>query len=256
MAACLIAAAVYVVAPGFITSNGYLFAQADASKDAEIQANVRRQLKDKQFSGVTVNVNGSNVTLSGEVDLFAYKADAMKKAKKVKGVKEVTDNIAVGGPNVPDQVLQQKLLGKIQMDRIGFGQVFSAISVQVQNGAVLLGGHALDPITQQSAVGLASYMPGVKSVENKIQVDPVSPLDNRVRRAEYNAIYNYGPLRQYAMVPSKPIRISVQNGNVTLYGVVDKQMDKDMAGLRANQVPGVFHVTNNLIVAGQESDKK
>lgn len=256
MAACLMASAVYVVAPGMAAGSGYMFGLTDSSSDAQLQANVRKELKDKKFSGVTVDVTGGTVTLSGEVDLFAYKLDAMKKAKKVRGIKELKDNIAVGGPNIPDNVLQQKLLGKIQMDRVGFGQVFDAVSVEVHNGVAILGGHAKGPVTQQSAYSLATYMPGVKDVVDKIQVDPVSPMDDQIRMAVYNAIYNYGPLRQYAIVPSRPIRISVQNGNVTLYGVVDRSMDKELAGVRANQVPNVFHVTNDLVVASQPGDTK
>jgi hyperosmotically inducible protein len=77
-------------------------------------------------------------------------------------------------------------------------------------------------------------------------------MDNGIRRAEFRSIYGFPSLNRYAMNPLKPIRISVQNGHVTLYGVVDSQGDKDAAGIRANTVPGVFSVTNNLQVAGQE----
>jgi osmotically-inducible protein OsmY len=194
------------------------------------------------------------VVLSGVVDLYAYKLEAMKKAHKVPGVRMVLDNIAVGGPNMPDRELQQKLLSKIEVDREGYGQVFSAISVSVENGVVTLGGHARGPVTKESALALAQYMPGVKDVVDRIQVDPVNPLDDGIRLAEYNAIYNYAPLMQYAVVPSRPIRISVQNQNVTLYGIVDNEMDKDIIGIRANLVPHVFHVTNDLVVASQTTE--
>lgn len=256
MAALLMASALYVAAPGVVTNGAYLYGSAASSSDAQIQAEIRKNLKDKKFSGVTVDVSSGVVTLSGEVDLYAYKLDAMKKAKKIRDVKELKDNIAVGGPNLPDQVLQQKLLSKIESDRIGFGQVFDAVSVEVHNGVATLGGHAKGPVTKDSALSLAQYMPGVKDVVDKIQVDPVSPMDDGIRMATYNAIYNYSPLRQYAIVPTRPIRISVQNGNVTLYGVVNTQMDKELAGMRANQVPNVFHVTNDLVVASQAGDKK
>lgn len=200
-------------------------------------------------------VQDGTATLSGQVPLYAYKAQAVKKAKKTSGVKDVRDNIAVGGPNVPDETLQRELLKKVEVDRVGYGQVFDAISVEVQNGVVTLGGHALGPVTQQSAVSLAEYQPGVKDVINNISVDPVSPMDNRIRIRTYRAIYGYPALRRYAAVPWKPIRISVQNGNVTLYGIVDNQMDKQLAYTRAMQVPGVFHVANDLMVANQNQEK-
>jgi osmotically-inducible protein OsmY len=96
----------------------------------------------------------------------------------------------------------------------------------------------------------------VKDVIDDISVDPVSPMDNGIRLAVARAVYGYGSLNRYAMDPEKPIRISVQNGHVELYGVVDSQADKDAAGIRANTVPGVFSVENHLEVAGQPSEKQ
>jgi osmotically-inducible protein OsmY len=75
-------------------------------------------------------------------------------------------------------------------------------------------------------------------------------MDDRTRIQVYRTVYGFSMLSKYAMDPAKPIRISVQNGDVTLYGVVNNQTDKDVAGLRANTVPGVFKVTNELRVAG------
>jgi osmotically-inducible protein OsmY len=72
----------------------------------------------------------------------------------------------------------------------------------------------------------------------------------------YRAIYGYPPLNRYAIDPAKPIRISVQNGHVELYGLVDRQADKDMAFMRANAVPGVFDVKNYLQVANPQASKK
>jgi len=217
---------------------------------------VMNQLRGKNYKNITARVSQGVVTLSGQVDLYGYKAEAMKKARKARGVKDVRDNIAVGGLTLPDAVLGQKLNDRIQVDRIGFGQAFDAISVQVQNGIVTLGGHAKGPVTEQSAVGLADYMPGVKGVINKIQIDPVNPMDDGVRLAAFAAIYGYAPLQEYAIVPSRPIRISVQNQNITLYGMVNNQMDKELVYMRAMQLPNVFHVTNDLLVENQPKEKK
>ncbi len=224
---------------------------AQAAASQTIRAKIDKKLRNKKYRAVTVKVHTGVVTLSGEVDLYAYKTDAVKMATKMDGVRAVQDNIAVGGPVISDAKLLQKLLGKIQMDRVGFGQVFDAIAVQVQDGIVTLGGHALDPATLDSTLSLIEYTPGVRGIVNRIQVDPLSPMDDQIRMAEFHAIYGYGPLAQYSTIPTRPIRISVQNGNVTLYGVVFNQMDKNLAGIRANQVAGGFHVTNDLQVAGQ-----
>jgi hyperosmotically inducible protein len=84
---------------------------------------------------------------------------------------------------------------------------------------------------------------------NNIKVLPLSPSDNRIRWAEYRAVFGVGDLYRYAMGTNPSIRIIVENGHVTLTGVVSRQADKDMAYIRANSVPGVFSVTNDLRVA-------
>ncbi|MES2221932.1 MAG: BON domain-containing protein [Acidobacteriota bacterium] len=237
------------------TPSTFVFAADNGSSDAALASAVKDRLRGKNYKDVTVRTADGTVTLSGQVTLFAYKAQAVKKAKKTKGVKDVRDNIAVGGPTIPDDVLQKNLLRKIEVDRVGYGQVFDAISVSVQNGVVLLGGHAIGPVTKQSAVALAQYTPGVKEVIDRISVDPVSPFDDDIRVRTYRAIYGYPSLQRYAIVPWKPIRISVQNGRVTLYGIVDNEMDKQLAYTRALQVPNVFQVTNDLVVSNEKSEK-
>lgn len=254
--ALLVGGAGLVAAPAFQSSSSVVLAQDNGDYNAKLTNDVKSRLNGKNYKDIVIRASSDGtVTLSGQVDLYGYKVDAVKRAKKAKGVKDVRDNIAVGGPTIPDDVLQHKLLGRIEVDRVGFGQVFDAISVHVQNGVVTLGGHAVGPVAQQSAVSLASYTPGVKQVVNQISVDPVSPMDNGIRVRVYRAIYGYPALRQYAIVPSKPIRISVQNGHVTLYGIVNNQMDKQLAYTRAMQVPNVFSVTNDLVVENRGGNK-
>ena len=74
-------------------------------------------------------------------------------------------------------------------------------------------------------------------------------MDYGIRRAEYRSIYGFAGLYRYAMGTQPSIRIIVDNGHVTLVGVVDSEADKNIANIRANSVPGVFSVTNNLRVA-------
>jgi osmotically-inducible protein OsmY len=243
-------------APVLMGPSACMFAAETGSSDAQLTSEVQKRLRNKNFKDITVLASDGTVTLSGQVNLYGYKVDAIKNAKKVRGVKDVRDNIAVGGPNVPDNVLEGKLVSGLQVDRVGFGQVFNAIGVSVHNGIATLGGHALGPVAEQSAVSLVAYTPGVKGLINEMRVDPVSPMDNGIRVRVYRAIYDFPSMRRYAMVPAKPIRISVQNGRVTLYGIVDSQMDKQIAYQRAMGVPNVFQVTNDLVVAGNGSEKK
>ena len=94
-------------------------------------------------------------------------------------------------------------------------------------------------------------MPGVKEVVNDIRVSPTSNFDDQIRLRAMRAIYNDQQLGRYASDPALPIRIVVNNGKLTLYGTVQSTMDKDIAGIKANQVFGVFSVQNNLEVAGR-----
>jgi hyperosmotically inducible protein len=244
--ATVLALAVGMAVPSTMAEN--------ASNDSRIQAELTKSLSNAKFKDVQTSVQNGTVSLTGTVNVYAVKAEAEKKAHKAKAV-AVRDDIQVAGPAVPDQVLQSKLIGKIQSDRIGYGTTtFNAISVGVENGVVTLGGTAYGPVDKDYAIADASYTAGVKGVIDHIQVDPVSIFDNRIRIATARAVYGYPSLNKYAIDPAQPIRIVVQNGNVTLEGVVINKMDKDIAGLRANGVPGVFKVTNDLQVANQQSE--
>jgi hyperosmotically inducible protein len=95
---------------------------------------------------------------------------------------------------------------------------------------------------------VVKHIEGVEKVDNQIEVLPTSPMDDRLRRQLYRAIYGYPALEKYALGVQKPIRIIVKNGHVALEGVVDNEGDKNFAGMRANGVSGIFSVTNNLRV--------
>src|SRR5882757_11221712 len=232
-------------------------AQAPAgTQDAQIQADVTKALDNKKFKDVKTAVQNGVVTLTGTVELYAEKEDADKKAHHRKNVKGVQNLIEVAGPVVEDVTLRNKLAEKLTYDRVGYGTTaFNAFTIGVQNGVVTLGGIAYGPTDKDSAVSLVSNFPGVKDVVDNIDVAPVSPMDDRIRLAEARAIYGFPQLNKYAIDPAKPIRITVVNGNVTLSGVVDSQADKDVANIRANGVPGVFKVVNNLEVASGGSEK-
>ncbi|MFT4111490.1 BON domain-containing protein [Silvibacterium sp.] len=239
-----------------VAGAGTAMAQSMAP-DNNLRAEViNKALNKSKFKDVQVSVSNGVVKLTGTVDVFDTKEDADKRVHRVKGVTGVDNEIQVAGPSVPDGELQSKLVKAIQYDRVGYGTTpFNAIAVNVQGGVVTLSGHAYGPVDADSAVAVAANTKGVKDVVNEIQVDPLSPMDDRIRIAVFRSVYGFPSLNKYAIDPGKPIRISVQNGNVTLYGLVDSQADKDAAGIRANAVPGVFHVTNNLQVANGSNEK-
>lgn len=247
-------AAVLVLGSQVVFPNASFAAGENAQTDNNIQAELQNQLK--KFKEVQIAVKDGVVDLEGTVNDFATKEELDKKAHRVKNVIAVRNNLKIAGAGeMSDAQLQQKIVQKLQYDRVGYGNAFNAISVNVKDGVVTLAGNALGPVAADSAVSLASHFPGVQDVINDIKVDPLSPMDDRSRLQVYRAVYGFPSLNRYSMDPAQPIRITVVNGNVTLNGVVNSQADKDVAGIRANSVPGIFKVTNNLQVANSSNEK-
>ena len=227
-----------------------------AQGDSDVQASVQKALSASRFKGIQASVQNGVVTLTGTVDVVANKINADQKVHHVKGVTAVRNDIEVEGAEVSDQQLQEKLLKAITYDMVGYGTTpFDAITVQVQNGVATLGGHAYGPVDASDAVAIVANTKGVKDLVDNIQVDPVSPNDDRIRREVFRAVYSFPLLNQYLIDPAKPIRIQVENGHVTLYGLVDTEAQKNAANIQANTVPGVFSVTNDLVVANTGNEK-
>jgi len=149
--------------------------------------------------------------------------------------------------NVPDEQLRQTLADRLRYDRVGYGIAFNVITLDVKDGVVTLGGTVRDYPSKDSAVAIAETTPGVKDIVDNIEVAPTSMFDDQLRVKLFRAIYGSPTLRRYEMDPQKPIRIVVENGHVTLYGVVDNAMDKQIAGTQASSVPGVFSVDNQIV---------
>jgi hyperosmotically inducible periplasmic protein len=113
---------------------------------------------------------------------------------------------------------------------------------------VILMGQVTRPTLKSDAETVVRNLEGVGKLVNKIEVLPLSPDDDRIRVAAYHAIFSKPGLDRYAMRAVPPIHIIVNNGTITLAGVVATQADMDLAGIAVREVPGVFSVTNNLTV--------
>jgi osmotically-inducible protein OsmY len=126
--------------------------------------------------------------------------------------------------------------------------VFDNLEYKVEGYTVTLMGQVTRPTLKSDAENVVKKIEGVEHVKNEIEVLPLSPNDDRIRRATYRAIYGYPGLDRYGLQAVPPIHIIVTNGNVTLEGVVANNGDKNLAGIRANGVSGAFSVKNNLRV--------
>ncbi|OLC83738.1 MAG: hypothetical protein AUH66_02160 [Acidobacteria bacterium 13_1_40CM_4_57_6] len=137
-----------------------------------------------------------------------------------------------------------------QLVMLPWYSVFDNLAYQVEGDKVILHGQVTRPVLKSDAESVVKSIEGVASVVNNIEVLPLSPMDDQLRRAVFRAIYGDAGLSRYSVQAVPSIHIIVKNGNVTLEGVVDNETDKNLANLRANAVPNVFSVKNNLVVVG------
>jgi osmotically-inducible protein OsmY len=224
--------------------------------DNQIQNTVAHKLEAKrQFQEVKSSVEDGIVTLTGTVDLYQRKLDAGKLARKTAEAQGVRNLITVAGPNVPDEQLEQKLARKVNYVRVGYDNAFDYFALSVKDGVVTVQGEDRTGVGRDEALGDIYNMPGVKDVVDNIAVEPVSVFDDGLRVRAARAIYRDPVLSKYAIDPAKPIRIIVENGHVTLYGSVNNAMDKQIAGMRANQLFGAFSVENKLVVENSHQSK-
>jgi osmotically-inducible protein OsmY len=218
--------------------------------DEQIQQAVSQKVhSSKQLQSVNASVEDGIVTLTGSVNLYQDKLEAAKKIKKLDNVTGIRNDIVVAGTTVPDDQLQKKLAKQIAYDRVGYyDNTFNYIAIDVKDGVVTLNGDTVYDVPKDSALAIVARTAGVKDVVNDVSVLPVSRFDDSIRTLTARAIYRDSVLGRYASDPAHPIRIVVDNGHVTLYGTVENTMDKTIAGIRANSVPGAFSVENKLIV--------
>ena len=127
-----------------------------------------------------------------------------------------------------------------------FYSLFDHFAFRVDVETVTLMGKVTRPTLKSDAENVIKKIEGVEKVNNEIEVLPLSPNDDRLRLALYQAIYGHSVLQTLAIRAVPPIHIIVENGNVTLEGVVANEMQKNIANVQANGVSGVFSVTNNL----------
>ena len=163
--------------------------------------------------------------------------------------------VNVAGKNVTDAELEQKLAKKLRYVRVGYDNTFDYFALAVKDGVVVVEGQDRTGLGHDEALADIANMPGVKDVIDNVSLEPVSRFDDELRLRAMRVIYGNSVLSKYAIDPARPIRIIVDNGHVTLYGSVDSAMDKTIAGLKANQLPGAFSVDNKLQVEGKSGQQ-
>jgi hyperosmotically inducible periplasmic protein len=149
--------------------------------------------------------------------------------------------------------------------------VFDWITFETQGKSVVLKGYASRPVLKSDVGAAVKSIAGIESVDNRIEVLPNLPNDDRIRASVYNGIFTNAAMRKYSANAGplgrglKPVQmvggitngppigyhaihIIVKSGHVTLYGVVRNATDLAIAGMQANSAPGVLSVDNDLVV--------
>ncbi|HZS53814.1 MAG TPA: BON domain-containing protein [Bryobacteraceae bacterium] len=137
-----------------------------------------------------------------------------------------------------------------QLVMLPYYSIFDDLAFRVNGTTVTLLGQVTNPTLKSDAGNVVKRIEGVTQVDNQIEVLPLSPMDNQIRRAEFRAIYGdpqIGDRYGHQALPS--IHIIVNNGHVKLEGIVNSESDKNLINIRAKSVPNVFSVENNLRVA-------
>ncbi len=234
----------------FVTAAAALGAASPASPQASaaddrIRSQIEGRLFDAGLVAVTVAVEHGHVTLAGKVEDLKSKDDAVKQARKVKGVVDVTSAIAVPPPESDADVaasVSDALIGA------SFLTIFDEVGGSMKDGVATLVGFVTAPDKAQRAVEEASRVPGVQQVVNRIEVLPASTFDDQIRLAVADQIYNSSVVAGFSNPSARPIHIIVKGGHVRLVGTVLTEMDRKLAGILARQVSGVHDVENALSV--------
>ena len=161
----------------------------------------------------------------------------------------------LGAGSLPAKAVSLTDKVRHELNMLPYYGVFDAIGYEVNGNAVTLSGAVHYPVLALDAVNAVKNIPGVGSVDNQIEVLPVSRFDDQIRLAAWRTIYSWPSMLSVASMPLPPVRILVKNGDLTLVGMVATQADKDALNLRANSIPNVFSVKNELRVENPPAHK-
>jgi len=222
------------------------FAKRQTDSPAQITAKIEDKLYHAQVfkhGNVQVSVDNGVATLSGTVDSAGYKLDAERAARKVDGV-TVVDNIAVRADDVtPRQIAEQ---ARKEVVTYYAYTIFDNINLQLQDGRLVVSGQVTQPFKKSDIGNFLAHIKGVAELDNNLEVLPTSQYDDRLRMAVARAIYRDPLFVRYADQALPPIHIIVNNGSVTLEGVVANQLDRTKAEADARLAATYFSFTDNL----------
>jgi osmotically-inducible protein OsmY len=227
-------------------------AEAQATDD-QIKAEVKRELArfDRAASKLTVDVHGGVVMLSGDAPTLWIKAESIRRALKVNGVKSLEAQVTV--PKAEnDAALSKEVIDRVR--HYDLYTVYDNIQGRIRNGAVVLEGQVTEEKKSDDLAERVEKVKGVQSLDNRLVVLPASQSDNRLRVAIANAIYRDQAFENYSMV-DPPVHVIVNNGHVTLVGFVRNPIEKIKAESIARSAYGVLALENKIELVGPTAAK-
>jgi hyperosmotically inducible protein len=181
------------------------------------------------------------LALSASVLLFLGNSSAIAQGKSLAGLQK--------GYGILHARMAEEVRHELAM--LPHYSVFDNLIFEIQDvDTIVLSGQVTTPTLKSDAEKVAKRMESVGKVVNKIEVLPLSAMDDRIRIAAYRAIYSKPGLDRYALQAVPPIHIIVKRGHITLTGMVAREMDKILAGIAAGGIYGSFSVTNDLRTEG------
>jgi hyperosmotically inducible protein len=241
-------------AGGFALAAVLVLAGSAFADDASARQRIEARL-DKAGLGdqgqVEVAVDGGVAILSGFTTTVAGQREAEKAARKE--AKTVENRIRVVPAEVEDADISQAVVGAV-LGYVDYG-VFDSVGVGVQDGVVTLKGSVLQPYRKQDIERLVSRLEGVTQIRNDIRVQPASTFDDRLRLQLYHQIYGSGILQRFGGMTSPPVHIVVENGNITLTGVVNSRVEKVTLEQVARGLLA-FRVDNQIEVEGEAAEPR
>jgi hyperosmotically inducible periplasmic protein len=195
---------------------------------------------------VTATYEKGVATLTGTVDNLGSLQDAERAASKVDGVTRVVNNIQVRAEDfTPAQMAEEARKHVVTYYAYG---IFDNIQLEAQADKLIVSGQVTDPFKKSDLGKILERVKGVATLENNLEVLPVSSQDDQLRAQVARAIYGSSSLSMYGNRSNPPVHIIVKNGHVTLEGAVGSKMDKSLAEFAARSAGLSFSVTNNLRV--------
>jgi hyperosmotically inducible periplasmic protein len=214
-----------VLGPAGVLLGALAFAAPAFADDAGLRERIEARMNKAGLADdgqIAVDVTADRAVLSGFTTTVAAREQAEKAARKE--TKNVDNRLQVVPAVAMADADVQQLVGNAILGYEYYG-VFDSVGVSVDNGVVTLQGSVLQPWRKDEIARRVSRVEGVREVKDQIRVQPPSPMDDRLRRQLYARIYG-GPLERFAGTLDPPVHIVVENGNITLTGVVNSRVEK------------------------------